>query len=89
MANIKSAKKRILTNNKKYLINKDLKSSMNTYIKKVEKNIQENNAEESKKNYNIAVKKIDKVCAKGIIKKNTAARKKSNLSKKISQLNGK
>ena len=89
MANIKSAKKRILTNNKSHELNNEFKASMNTAVKKVEKSILDNNIEEATKNLSIANKKIDKALSKGIIKKNTAARKKSALAKKLNEISGK
>ena len=89
MANIKSAKKRILTSKKKSVLNNDFKSSMKTAIKKVEKSVQENNVEEALKNLQIATKRIDKAQKIGIIKKNTASRQKSRLAKKINEISGK
>ncbi len=89
MANIKSAKKRILTSKKKSVLNNDFKSSMKTAIKKVEKSVQENNVEEALKNLQIATKRIDKAQKIGIIKKNTASRQKSRLAKKVNEISGK
>ena len=89
MANIKSAKKRILTSKKKSVLNNDFKSSMKTAIKKVEKSVQENNLEEAVKNLQTATKRIDKAQKTGIIKKNTASRQKSRLAKKVNEISGK
>lgn len=89
MANIKSAKKRILTSKKKSVLNNDFKSSMKTAIKKVEKSVQDNNVEEAVKNFQVATKRIDKAQKIGIIKKNTASRQKSRLAKKINETSGK
>ena len=89
MANIKGAKKRILTSKKKSVLNNDFKSSMKTAIKKVEKSVQENNVEEALKNLQIATKRIDKAQKIGIIKKNTASRQKSRLAKKVNEISGK
>ncbi len=89
MANIKSAKKRILTSKKKSVLNNDFKSSMKTAIKKVEKSVQDNNVEEAVKNFQVATKRIDKAQKIGIIKKNTASRQKSRLAKKINEISGK
>ena len=89
MANIKSAKKRILTSKKKSVLNNDFKSSMKTAIKKVEKSVQENNVAEALKNLQIATKRIDKAQKIGIIKKNTASRQKSRLAKKVNEISGK
>lgn len=78
MPNIKSAKKRVKTTATKTMSNAPVKGSMKTAIKKVEKA----NNEDGKNLLQIAIKKIDKALGKGIIKKNTAARKKSSLAKK-------
>lgn len=89
MANIKSAKKRIITSRKQAVLNNDVKSSMKTAIKKALKSINENNVQEATTKLAEAVKRIDKAQAKGVIKKNTAARYKSNLTKKLNALSSK
>jgi len=71
MANIKSQKKRIITNKKAQVLNNDVKQSMKTAIKKFEKALNES-VETANEKLNIAVKTIDKAEAKGVIKKNTA-----------------
>lgn len=86
MANIKSQKKRIITNRKATVLNNDVKSSMKTAIKKFEKSLNEGK-EEANKRFTTAVKAIDKAMSKGVIKKNTASRYKSNISKKLNELN--
>lgn len=89
MANIKSAKKRIITSRKQAVLNNDVKSSMKTAIKKTLKSLNENNTQEATVRLHEAVKRIDKAQAKGVIKKNTAARYKSNLTKKLNALSSK
>lgn len=75
MPNIKSAKKRVKVISTKTLHNKMLKSQLRTTLKKVHADIAaNNNAEEALK---LAYKKIDQAVAKGILHKNTAARKKA------------
>lgn len=76
MANIKSAKKRILVNETKHESNVPKKSSMKTAIKKAVNS-------PSKETVNEAYKRIDKALAKNIITKNKAARAKSRVSKKL------
>lgn len=85
MANIKSQKKRIITNRKATVLNNDVKQAMKTAIKKFEKSLNEDKETVMTK-LNVAIKAIDKSCSKGVIKKNTAARYKSNLTKKFNQL---
>ncbi len=83
MPNIKSAKKRVKVIEKKTLRNNMIKSSYKTAVRKFEEAIEAGNVEEAKKLFSEATKKIDQACTKGIIVKNTAARKKSSLSKKL------
>ena len=83
MANIKSAKKRILVNRTKYERNKAAKSAIKTAIKKVEVAVAEGNNEEATKALVNATKIIDKAGSKGIMHKNTAANKVSRLTKLV------
>ncbi len=77
MANIKSAKKRVLVNQAKTLRNKMVKSALKTAIKKAYAADEANKAEAVA----AAIKKVDQACAKGILHANAAARKKSQLAK--------
>lgn len=85
MANKKAAKKDILINKRNKLRNVHFKSLMKTCIKKAESAI-ENNDKELVTTVRIALKQIDKTAAKGIIHKNSAARKKSSLAKKLNKV---
>lgn len=76
MPNIKSAKKRVNVIKRQSEENIPVRGSMRTAVKKAVK-------DSSKENINDAVKKIDNAVSKGVIKKNTAARKKSRLMKKV------
>ena len=82
MANIKSAKKRVNVNAKKAANNKAANSALKTAIKKANAAI-EADAEDKDVLVKDAVKAIDKAASKNLIHKNTAARKKSNLAKKV------
>ena len=86
MPNIKSAIKRVDVIEKKTLRNNMIKSEYKTAVKKFEAAVLEGNKENSEKLLREAVKKIDSACSKGVIKKNTASRKKSNLAKKLNKL---
>ncbi len=77
MANIKSAKKRVLVNQTKALRNKMVKSALKTAIKKAYAADEANKAAAVTE----AIKKVDQACAKGILHANAAARKKSQLAK--------
>lgn len=83
MPNIKSAIKRTKIIEKKTLRNNMIKSAYKTAVKKFEQAIESGNVEEAKVLFSEATKKIDQACTKGVIVKNTAARKKSSLSKKL------
>ena len=86
MPNIKSAKKRVLVNEKKNSINKNNKSEVKSAIKKLNDVIATGNYEEASKLYPVTVSIIDASVSKGIYHKNTAANKKSGLAKKINAL---
>lgn len=86
MPNIKSAKKRVITNAKKRDNNILTRSSMKTAIKKSERAIKANDKEQADSSLKVALKRIDKALSKGLIKKNTAARQKSRLTKKTNNV---
>ena len=86
MPNIKSAKKRVRSNAKKETVNTFVSSSMKTAIKNVEKSAKAGNHEETAKNLNIAVQRIDKAVNSGLVHKNKAARLKSRLTKLTNQV---
>ena len=83
MPNIKSAIKRVSVIEKKTLRNNMIKSGYKSAVKKFEQAVEAGNVEEAKTLFSEATKKIDQACSKGFIVKNTAARKKSNLAKKL------
>ena len=86
MANIKSAKKRILVSKKKEMRNKAVKTELKTLVKKVDAAIAEGNKEAASTAVLVATSKIDKAAKKGILHKNTAARKVSRLNKAVNKL---
>ena len=86
MANIKSAKKRILVNKTKADRNKSIKSSVKTSIKKVEAAVTAKDKEAAAAALLNAISTIDKAASKGVYHKNNAARKVSRLSKAVNAL---
>lgn len=84
MPNIKSAKKRVKVNATKNLRNKALKSSLKTAVKKANAAIENQDADMAQ-TVRVAVKKLDQAAAKGILHKNNAARKKSQLAIKMNK----
>ena len=81
MPNIKSAKKRVKVINTKTMRNKAVKSDLKTALKKADAAVAEN-AENKEEVVRAAIKKVDMAC-KGIMHKNAAARKVSQLAKKL------
>jgi len=86
MANLKSAIKRVRTNDTKRLLNQSFKSEMRSHIKQVETLIEANDVENAKVAFQSASKMIDKTVQKGIIHKNNGNRQKSRLASKIKNL---
>ncbi len=82
MPNIKSAIKRVGVNQRKRMYNKKVKSSLNTAVKKADAAITAGK-DEAAALVKAAQKKIDQACAKGVLPKNTASRKKSRLAKRL------
>ena len=85
MPNIKSAVKRVSVIEKKTLRNNKVKSEYKTAVKKFENAVLEG-SKDSEELFKKAVKSVDIACSKGVIKKNTASRKKSNLAKKLNSI---
>ena len=83
MPNIKSAKKRVSIIEKKTLQNNMVKSAYKTAIKKFEADVEAGDKAKAEESFKAAVKKVDQACTKGVIKANTASRKKSSLAKKL------
>lgn len=86
MANIKSAKKRVKVLATKTLRNKTINTALKTDIKKANIAIESNDANKAEA-VRVAIRAIDKASAKGILHKNTAARKKSALAHKLNSAN--
>ena len=86
MPNIKSAKKRVNIIEKKTLRNNMVKSGYRTAVKKFELAVANGKKKELAELHKDAVKKIDQACSKGIIKPNTASRKKSRLAKLLNSV---
>ncbi len=86
MPNIKSAKKRVLVIQKKTLINQMHKTALKTAIKKFEDAVEKKNVDEAKVLFNEAGKKLDQSVKQGILHKNNAARKKSQLALKLAKI---
>ena len=86
MANIKSAKKRILVIETKTARNKAIKSKVKTYVKKVETAVARKDAEAAKAALKETISVINKAGSKGVYHKNTCARKISRLTKAVNEI---
>ena len=87
MPNIKSAKKRVKVISVKTLQNKMFKSQLKTTIKKFTSAVEAGNKAEAEVAYKAAVKKVDQAVAHGLLHKNNAAHKKSQLVNKLNKSN--
>ncbi|MER1997749.1 MAG: 30S ribosomal protein S20 [Arthrobacter sp.] len=86
MANIKSQKKRILTNEKARQRNNSVKSELKTLIRNVDNAVTAADKEAAQAALQTASRKLDKAVSKGVIHKNNAANRKSAISKKVNAL---
>lgn len=86
MANIKSAKKRILVIRKKTLRNKMITSAVKTAMKKVVVAVKAGDKAVAAEQLKAATKAIDMACSKGVYHKNNASRKKSRLAKLVNKM---
>ncbi len=86
MPNIKSAKKRVELAKVANARNKAGKSLLKTNIKKFDAAVEEGNREAADVAYKAAVKSVDQAVNKGLLHKNTAARKKSSMTLKLNKL---
>ncbi|MEE8836006.1 MAG: 30S ribosomal protein S20 [Eubacteriales bacterium] len=86
MANIKSAKKRVITSQKREEHNQGIRSAVKTSVKKVESLVEAGDKEAASKALLDATSTIDKAASKGILHKNNASRKVSRLSKAVNSI---
>lgn len=87
MANIKSAKKRILVINTKTARNKAIKSKVKTYVKKVYAAIEAGDKAAAQAALLAATSELDKATSKGVYHKNTTSRKISRMNKAVNAMN--
>ncbi len=88
MANTKSAKKRVKQNTKRRLCNLARRSALKTASRKVMDAVNANDVTAAKELLVKAEAQIARACGKGIMKKNTAARKVSGLTKRVAKVAG-
>ncbi len=83
---IKSSKKSVKTDKAQTVANNFYTKTVKNAIKSTEKSIESKDVDAAKSNYLKTQKAIDKACSKGLIKKNTCAREKARLNKKIKEM---
>lgn len=86
MAHSKSSKKRVFIGERNAARNKSIKSRVKTFVKKVLTAVEAKNVDEAKAALQVVYKELDKAVTKGVLKKNTASRKKSRLTLKVNAL---
>ncbi len=86
MANIKSAIKRNKQNEKKRIRNRIYRGRARTFIQKARVDIQAGNQDEAVAAVKVAISALDKAAEKGVIHPNNAARRKSRLMKRLSEM---
>ncbi len=86
MAHSKSSKKRVFIGERNASRNQAIKSRVKTFIKKVLSAVEAKNVDEAKAALQVVYKELDKAVTKGVLKKNTASRKKSRLAVKVNAL---
>lgn len=86
LANIKSAKKRVITSQVRAERNKAIKSRVKTYIKKVEAAVAAGDKAAANEVLPVAIAEIEKAASKGIFHKNAAARKVSHITKAVNAM---
>ncbi|PAT13661.1 30S ribosomal protein S20 [Corynebacterium hadale] len=86
MANIKQQKKRVLTNEKRRLRNKSIRSATRTEIRKFREAVESGDKAAAETQLRVASRKLDKAVTKGVYHRNSAANKKSNMATALNKM---
>lgn len=86
MPNIKSAMKRVKTTKTRTMENSMVKTAYKTAVKNFKAAVEEGNKEKATELFKVATKAVDRAANKGVIKDNTASRKKSSLARTLNTL---
>lgn len=86
MANIKSQKKRIRTNEKARLRNKAVKSALRTHVRKFREAVEAGDTAKAQELARVASRALDKAASKGVIHRNQAANRKSAIASQAAAL---
>jgi small subunit ribosomal protein S20 len=84
-----SAKKRVKQNAKRKMTNRARKSEVKTGIKRLEETVKAGDAKTAQEQLKLVARKLDRVASTSTMHKNTAARKKSRLAKRVNALKSK
>lgn len=87
MANLKSSKKRAITNEKRRERNTAIKSELKTVLRKVSKAVDAGDTEAAEQALSAANRKLDKAVSKGAIHRNQAANRKSSAAARVNAMN--
>lgn len=83
MANIKSQKKRIITNERRRMRNKGVRTALRTYVKRFRQAVDSGNLDEARESLKVASRALDVAASKGVIHRNNAANRKSELARRL------
>ena len=86
MANIKQQKKRVLTNEKRRMRNKSVRSATRTEIRKFREAVESGDKAAAEAQLRVASRKLDKAVSKGVFHRNSAANKKSNMARALNKM---
>lgn len=86
MANTLSAQKRVRTSEKRRMYNRSVKSAVKTLVKRFEEAVAAGEVQLAKERFSKAASALDKAVVRGVLHKNTAARKKSRMAVKLAKL---
>ncbi|MCT1463701.1 30S ribosomal protein S20 [Corynebacterium sanguinis] len=86
MANIKQQKKRVLTNEKRRLRNKSVRSATRTEMRKFREAVESGDKAAAEAQLRVASRKLDKAVTKGVFHRNAAANKKSNMARAFNKM---
>lgn len=86
MANIKSQKKRIKTNEKRRQRNRSVKSELRTFVRKTREAIEGGDKQQAEESLRVVSRKLDKAVSKGVIHRNQAANRKSKLATQVNKM---
>ena len=86
MANIKQQKKRVLTNEKRRMRNKSVRSATRTEMRKFREAVESGDKAAAEKQLRVASRFYDKAVTKGTIHRNNAANKKSNMARALNKM---